>query len=130
MASQGADESLRTSLPVTGQCRLDQGPSHPVAARLRRDVQVQPTPHRPTHSTGVEPDGLTASVGDEQDSGRVPETPRDDLVERIGVGGRGFEVAIAGLRQPHLGPQAGHGGEILFLDGSHDDLVGVLAHSA
>ena len=130
ITSQGADDSLGASFPVAGQGRLDQRPPHPSAARLRGHEHVEATPHTPAHPAGVEAHRPAVSVRDEQDPGRVTESPREEPVEVVEVGGRGLGVAVTALLQPHLGPQHGQREQVSILGGPNDDRVRILAHTA
>ncbi len=92
VAPQGANDPVRASLAVLGQCGSHQASPHPSPPRLRLYVEVDPSSHATLDPATVEPDGLVAPVGNEEDGRGLTGTPIGQRIE-------GAEVGI-GLRAP------------------------------
>jgi hypothetical protein len=128
IASQGADDAVRASFAVLGQCRTQQATPDPSPPRLRPHVEVDSCARATLDPATVEPDGLVPAVGDEEDGGGLAGTPIGQLVEGADVGTR---LGVPGTRLLHAQrpPQARQLPEVVLPRGSHDDVVSALAHT-
>lgn len=127
IASQGASDLVRPSLAVLGQCGSHQASPHPSPPRLRPYIEVNASSYATLDPATVEPDGLVAPVGNEEDGCGLAGTPIGQRIEGAEVG-TGLRVPGARLFQAHRPPQTRQRQEVPLPHSSHDDVLSALAH--
>jgi hypothetical protein len=127
ITSQGANDLVRASLAILAQRRIHQASPYPPPPRPGLYVEVDASSHATLDPATVEPDGLVAPVGDEEDGGGLLGTPIGQLVEGAEVG-TGLRVSGARLFQAQRPPKTRQRPEVSLPHGSHDDVPSALAH--